>query len=215
MKRVIPVALVAFIAALSLALSAAQPEPAPTYLALKTTARQPSLDGTVVTLTLASGAWAKFRAIDIDYDRTAAYANTVVVKAETAITSADKKSLTLTFSRGFVATVWAADVDYDVMRSGFAAYHDRLGEAHPSKTATADDAAVSEKCAKDWPDDFRMRDYCQGKQRAAIAAIHARSMTTADERTIRGKCEKDWPTDFTMRDYCEDQQLKALARIKS
>jgi hypothetical protein len=142
MKRVIPVALVAFIAALSLALSAAQPEPAPTYLALKTTARKPSLDGTVVTLTLASGAWAKFRAIDIDYDRTAAYANTVVVKAETAITSADKKSLTLRFSRGFVATVWAADVDYDVMRSGFAVYHDRLGEAHPSKTATADDAAL-------------------------------------------------------------------------
>jgi hypothetical protein len=73
---------------------------------------------------------------------------------------------------------------------------------------------VTEKCAKDWPDDFRMRKYCQDKQHEALAALQGRTMDdSADHLTIRKKCATDWPDDYQMRDYCEIQQLKALAGI--
>lgn len=197
---------------LSLILTSSQvAPPPPEYVALKVKARATNDDRTVYTLTLDSGAWAKIRAVDIDWPRTNAYTNVVVVLAKTIVVAPDKQSETLFFPLGPSAPVWMRDVDMDVMRSGFAAYRAVTQQSAP---ATMDDSGIGPKCAADWPDDFKMRAYCQDTQRAAITAMSARSMTTADERTIRAKCSKDWQDDYKMRDYCEVEQLKALARIK-
>jgi hypothetical protein len=139
----------------------------------------------------------------------------VVVKAETVTTMTDKatgrKYLNLTFPLRGVATAWVEDIDYDVMRSGFAAYHTKdSADRNLVGDPAIDEDAISPKCAKDWPDDFVMRDYCEKRQHEAVAKIRARSMTSNDERTIRTKCGRDWPDDFVMRDYCEVQQLKAI-----
>jgi hypothetical protein len=74
---------------------------------------------------------------------------------------------------------------------------------------------IRAKCAKDWPDDFNMRAFCQKQQDEGVKALQQRSMTASpDHRTIRSKCAKDWPDDFQMRNFCEEQQLKALASIR-
>ena len=152
-------ALVAILAAPTLA---ALQQIVPTFAALKTTARQNLEGGAMVQLTLQSGATAKFRATDIDWDRTYAYkgSNLVVIMAETVTEMSEKttgrKYLNLTFSRRYVQTVWTTDVDYDVMRSGFALYNTGRDNAIG---ATDVDRTIQGKCTKDWPDDFRMRDY--------------------------------------------------------
>lgn len=187
----------------------------PTYVALKTATAYPPpapIDG-IVTLALQSGASVKLRAIDVDYDRTAAYLHDVVIKAQTATPMTDKATgrpyLNMTFSRTFFATAWVVDVDYEVMRSGFSAYDDKL-KASGVIVASKISGEVGAKCAKDWPDDFRMRRYCEDQQQSAIAALNGRSMRTGDEKIIRAKCERDWPDDYRMRNYCEEQQLKAI-----
>lgn len=214
MKQVPKIAL--FIAVvLAPSLTDAVQEITPTYIALKTTTRERLDSGAIFKLTLESGAWVRLRATDIDWERTAAYNNVVVVRAETVSERIDpatqSKYLNLTFPGRFFATVWKVDVDYDVMRSGFAAYHSARDGAAGIGSA---DAALSAKCEKDWPSDFRMRAYCLKTQQEAADQLRRRNMTTADERTIRQKCETDWPDDFKMRNYCEEQQLKALASIK-
>ncbi len=74
---------------------------------------------------------------------------------------------------------------------------------------------IRNKCAKDWPDDFRMRAYCQTQQDEGVAALQRRTMSGSPAHTtIRAKCASDWPDDFRMRNYCEEQQLKALASIR-
>jgi hypothetical protein len=82
----------------------------------------------------------------------------------------------------------------------------------PSQTIAS--AAARSKCAKEWPDDFSMRAYCENQQREALAKLRDRVMNTGDMRTIRNKCATDWPDDFNMRNYCEEQQLKALGVLK-
>lgn len=72
---------------------------------------------------------------------------------------------------------------------------------------------VGSKCAKDWPDDFAVRAYCEKRQREALDTLSARSMTTPDERTIRSKCAADWPDDYAVRNYCEERQLEALRQL--
>lgn len=86
----------------------------------------------------------------------------------------------------------------------------------PTESPVAD-AAVSvirETCAKEWPDDFRMRAYCQQQQDEGLAALQRRVMSTGDHRTIRVKCATEWPADFRMRNYCEEQQLQALSALR-
>jgi hypothetical protein len=168
-----------------------------------------SADGAIFTITLASGAWMKIRATDVDYDRSAAYRNLIVVKADGVLHAPDKKSVTLTFSRGFLAAVWVSDIDYDVMRGGFAAYHARTGPA-----SELDESVIVPRCARDWPDDFRMRQFCEDQQRSAVQSLRSRTMTGGDEGIIRAKCARDWPDDYRMRNYCEEQQLKALKSIR-
>ena len=77
----------------------------------------------------------------------------------------------------------------------------------PSDAAAA--AMIRSHCAKEWPDDYQMRKYCEDQQYEGLRALRARQMTGALAK-IRSKCASEWPDDFQMRDYCEKQQLKAL-----
>jgi len=76
---------------------------------------------------------------------------------------------------------------------------------------------IRNKCAKDWPEDFRMRAYCEKQQVEALSKIAKRNdagtMKTPDGLVIRAKCMREWQDDFKMANYCEEQQLKALASL--
>jgi hypothetical protein len=75
--------------------------------------------------------------------------------------------------------------------------------------------AIRYKCQVDWPADYKMQEFCQRQQRAAVNKLFTRNMFNQPEhRAIRRKCQTDWPDDFKMRDFCEEQQLKALAAIR-
>ncbi len=73
-------------------------------------------------------------------------------------------------------------------------------------------AAIRAKCAKEWPDDFAMRKYCEDKQYEGLRALRTRPMA-AGLAKIRSKCAGEWPDDFAMRDYCEKKQLAALREL--
>jgi hypothetical protein len=118
-----------------------------------------------------------------------------------------REYLNLAFSRGFVATAWTTDVDYKVMNDSFVAYRIVLSHQAPPS------GEIGAKCAADWPDDYRMQEYCVKTQRESSDALDARSMTGSREQGIRAKCQKDWSDDYKMRNYCEEQQLKSLRAI--
>jgi hypothetical protein len=74
---------------------------------------------------------------------------------------------------------------------------------------------ITQKCAKEWPTDFRMQAYCQKQQVEALGQLTTRgSMQQGAGATIRARCAKEWPNDFRMANYCEEQQLKALASLR-
>lgn len=82
----------------------------------------------------------------------------------------------------------------------------------PSESAAA--AMIRSHCADEWPDDFRMRKYCEDQQYEGLRALRAREMTGPLAK-IRSKCASEWPDDFKMREYCEKQQLKALRELNN
>ena len=111
----------------------------------------------------------------------------------------------------FLRTALAEAIGEDKARAPISS----LKSGNEAPTSGDSVQVIRAKCAKDWPDDFRMRAYCQEQQEAGIAALSARTMTSnVDHRTIRSKCATDWPDDFRMRNYCEEQQLEALKRIR-
>jgi hypothetical protein len=110
---------------LSPVVAAAQPQQ---IVVLKTASRSPlpyPVNG-IVTLTLKSGAFIKLPAGYIDYERTAAYHDRAVVKADTARVMNDPSSghgyWNMTFGPHFVATAWVEDVDQDEMNNGLPTY---------------------------------------------------------------------------------------------
>lgn len=112
----------AIVAATGITATAAAQQPIP--IALRTTAARPPapVDG-IVTLNLASGAFIKLRAQDIDYDKTDAYKNRVIIVAQqiTPMVAKDsgRKYQNLVFTNRFVATAWDDDIDFEEMRSAF------------------------------------------------------------------------------------------------
>lgn len=73
---------------------------------------------------------------------------------------------------------------------------------------------IRPKCAKEWPDDFRMRAYCERQQQEAAVKLSGRTMGAGDRLTIRTKCAGEWPGDYRMMNYCEERQLEALASLR-
>lgn len=73
---------------------------------------------------------------------------------------------------------------------------------------------ISAKCATDWPNDFRMRAFCEKQQGNALQSLgQPVNAAPREADTIRTKCERDWPNDFRMRAFCETQQTNALQSL--
>jgi hypothetical protein len=58
---------------------------------------------------------------------------------------------------------------------------------------------IEQKCAEEWPRDFKMRVYCETQQYESYRALQASS----GDETQRGRCAQQWPNDYRMRQYCE------------
>ena len=92
----------------------------------------------------------------------------------------------------------------------------QIAESQKLKQSDSDNplATIKVKCAKDWPNDFAMRKYCQDQQEKAVESLKKRDMTSSNDlQTIRTKCAADWPDDFNMRNYCETRQIEALREL--
>ena len=77
---------------------------------------------------------------------------------------------------------------------------------------------IQQKCAEDWPNDFRMKRHCQEQQQAGIANLDRGMPTDINPdafRIIRGKCADEWPRDFRMRAYCESQQYEGYRALQA
>lgn len=77
---------------------------------------------------------------------------------------------------------------------------------------------IQQKCAEEWPADFRMRSYCEGQQREGIAKLNTGTPPDVQPeafRIIRGKCTNEWPRDFKMRAYCETQQYEGYRSLNA
>lgn len=80
------------------------------------------------------------------------------------------------------------------------------------------DQIIEQKCAEEWPNDFRMRSYCQDQQREGVAALSQGRPASVSQDAfviIRGKCADEWPRDFKMRAYCERQQYDGYHALQA
>lgn len=74
----------------------------------------------------------------------------------------------------------------------------------------------SELCKNEWPDDFRMRSYCQEQQKKGydnLLRSVPSGLTEEVYNTIKVLCKGEWPKDFRMRAYCEEQQIKGYNNL--
>ena len=151
---------------------------------------------------------------------TDAYAVTwepVVLKA-TSIRQGSGGMLVITLSSGSVIKVpsgdrsisWTKAVEEGIRKEQSDSAV-RSTSSPPSDAAAA--AMIRSKCARDWPENFRMRKYCEDQQYQGLRALRSRSMTGSTMRMIRSKCARDWPENFRMRNFCENQQLNALREL--
>jgi hypothetical protein len=96
-----------------------------------------------------------------------------------------------------------------------------------SAPITANDIAtmIHTNCAEEWTTDFRMRVYCETRQKEALTVLASHDAlmeTTPDLRAIRAKCQSQWSTwvagrlvktDFHMVNYCETTKREAVAML--
>jgi hypothetical protein len=74
---------------------------------------------------------------------------------------------------------------------------------------------IQEKCANDWPEDFRMRARCEQQQIQGFRKLRlppSRGITLQDYSVSVAACAKEWPDDFRQRAHCVDEQLTAIRR---
>ncbi|MDP3520678.1 MAG: hypothetical protein Q8S02_08655 [Hydrogenophaga sp.] len=91
-----------------------------------------------------------------------------------------------------------------------------VNTANPGQSAGGGESAViSAKCAMEWPDDFRMRAYCEKKQDEGLSTVRRPvDAPPREAEIIRRKCAGEWPTDFRMRAYCERKQVEGLRQLQ-
>lgn len=81
------------------------------------------------------------------------------------------------------------------------------------------EAIIEEKCAADWPDNYRMRAACieqQGKVLNKSLSSPTDPRLALEDRTLmRENCAKKWPDDFRMRAKCEQQQIEGFQKLQS
>jgi len=127
--------------------------------------------------------------------------------------SESRRTYVVSLLSGRTFEVPESDVDLDnsieILEKAVADDAPRAGVPLDAEAASI----IRSKCAAEWPDDFKMRKYCEDQQYEGLRALRARSMNSGDLATIRSKCAKEWPDDFRMRDYCEKQQIEALRQL--
>jgi len=80
------------------------------------------------------------------------------------------------------------------------------------------DSIIEQKCAEEWPSDFRMRRHCQEQQNQGISALSKGRPDSVRQEAfiiIRGKCAEEWPRDFRMRAHCEGQQFDGYHSLQA
>ena len=73
-------------------------------------------------------------------------------------------------------------------------------------------------CEKEWPDDFRMQEYCQERQFDGVKKVLAYVERYQQSGNVVGtailkNCDREWPEDFAMRAYCIERQEEAAERL--
>lgn len=67
-------------------------------------------------------------------------------------------------------------------------------------------------CAREWPTDARMQEYCIERLSAAVMVLDNRGkpfgMDRAKYEKIRVDCFRQWKGDYRMRLYCEEKAFK-------
>ena len=81
------------------------------------------------------------------------------------------------------------------------------------------DAVIEQKCARDWPDNPRMRAACIEQQgtildKSLSSTVDPR-LPPEDLTLLREKCARDWPEDFRQRAQCEQQQIRGFQRLQA
>lgn len=82
--------------------------------------------------------------------------------------------------------------------------------------AAPDDVAkgIRERCAREWPSDYEMQEYCIGQQSEAVAALRpvVASPDRIDKEILR-HCGSEWGDDWQMLAYCYGEQRAAYDRL--
>lgn len=81
------------------------------------------------------------------------------------------------------------------------------------------EVVIRERCAKEWPDNSRMRAACIEQQQNVLdkslsSPVDPR-LSPEDQTLLREKCAKDWPDDFRKRAQCEQYQIRGFQKLQS
>jgi hypothetical protein len=93
-----------------------------------------------------------------------------------------------------------------------------LAQAAPFDVKADYSALARTHCRREWPDDFRMQDYCFTQQVQGMAEFKAASEAIGKplERALE-KCVEEWTKDripdFQMIGYCAKTQAESYRRV--
>jgi len=89
-------------------------------------------------------------------------------------------------------------------------------QSDAGQPAVTDEQAIKERCATQWPGDYRMQVYCVEQETKALRNLAERKPADVPVEVfsrIRSACQKEWPLDPRMQDYCERQELEAWRKL--
>ena len=75
---------------------------------------------------------------------------------------------------------------------------------------------LREKCAKDWPEDFRKRAQCEQQQIRGSQRLQSpppRWISLKDYSVAMASCAQDWPDDFRMRARRLEERFSETKRL--
>jgi hypothetical protein len=76
-------------------------------------------------------------------------------------------------------------------------------------------AKARERCATEWPDDFRKRTLCEEEQIRIIPSYGTPYGRRSAEAVIQEKCDADWAHNARMRAACIEQQERILEKSRA
>ena len=75
---------------------------------------------------------------------------------------------------------------------------------------------IKEHCQSEWPDDEKMKAYCEQLQYEGIETLNQgkpENISDSEFNVIHDECEKEWPTDYQMRAFCEKKQYEGIETL--